>query len=148
MLPKLPRATPNRNILPDVDDPNFYCKSCQLTYKNRTKFRKHIRKIHKMELAHITRQLIHDPTAAMADLEHPENTSCTICMIKYTDKYLYRRHMKRVHQMDLNNKVDPNIQPDPEDPNFYCKPCQRHYSTRKYFRHHIRLFHPSTKLEK
>lgn len=62
-------------------------------------------------------------------------------------KYLYRCDMEQVHQMDLN-KINSNIQSDPEDFNSYCcKACREHYRTREYSRHHIRLLHPSTKLE-
>lgn len=40
-----------------------------------------------------------------------------------------------------------NIQPDPLDPNNFCRTCQRRYTTRVTFRNHLRFIHPTLKLE-
>jgi ribosomal protein L31 len=40
-------------------------------------------------------------------------------------------------------KAKPNrsIEPDPEDPNFYCKSCSAKYLNRSIFRKHLRQTH-------
>ncbi|KAL9552341.1 hypothetical protein MBANPS3_003802 [Mucor bainieri] len=40
----------NINTEPDVHDPNFYCKSCERSYKDRNKYRQHLKCAHYMVL--------------------------------------------------------------------------------------------------
>lgn len=35
----------------------------------------------------------------------------------------------------------PELQPDPKDPNFYCKVCRRKYRGKKNFRFHLQYIH-------
>lgn len=155
IIPRLPKPTQNPNVLPDVDDPNFYCKSCQFKYKSRAIYRYHLRQTHKMELTLLVKQSIVDPTISVADTKNPNNTCCAICKIKYCRRTYYQQHMKKFHKderdipVNRGRKIPPsNIQPDPNDLNFYCAPCQRRYSAKHYYRPHICLYHPDIKLEK
>lgn len=63
---------------------------------------------------------------------------------------IWKKFIKMVETHLLEGKVlvNPNVQPDPNDPNFYCSSCGRNYKTRANYRKHIRLYHPSIKLEK
>lgn len=113
-------------------------------------------KSNKMKLQSLVKQPIHDPTISVNDTKNPSNASCTIFKLKYTSKYAYRQHMKLVHKdgknipvrSRLRKIVNPNIQPNPNDPAFYCLPCQRNFSTGKIYHVHIGKFHPSLTLEK
>lgn len=40
----------NLLIMPDEDDPNFYCRSCTRTYSSARNYRVHLRKIHRMTI--------------------------------------------------------------------------------------------------
>lgn len=40
-----------------------------------------------------------------------------------------------------------SIQPDPNDPNFFCRACKRHYINKYGYFMHIRLIRPDTKLD-
>jgi hypothetical protein len=44
----IPKAVPMKivipSVLPDVDDPNNYCKSCEKTYAHKYKYREHLKR--------------------------------------------------------------------------------------------------------
>lgn len=79
-------------------------------------------------MAPIVKQPIFDPTISVEATKNPNNTSCPICKFNYSRKDYYQLHMKKVHKNSINTPSvgmkcvsDPNIQPDPNDPNFYCR---------------------------
>jgi hypothetical protein len=41
-------------------------------------------------------------------------------------------------------KINSNVKPDPDDPNFYCKSCKKGYLNKKKFRNHVRAMHQLT----
>ncbi len=57
------KSKSNSRIEPELNDPNFYCKSCSTEYQSLGKFRKHIRDVHKivLELLIKTRKLDNRP---------------------------------------------------------------------------------------
>lgn len=144
------------NIPPDVNDPNCYCKSCQTKYKSRQTYRFHLKNTDNIVITRPRRQPLFDPTMSVDDTKHLNNASCAICKFTYISRYQYRLHMKRIHQVGRNNTpvhriisiANPSIQPDPNDPNFYCKSCQTHYSSRQKYRQHIKLSHTDVKLDR
>lgn len=155
ILPKRQRITPNPNISPNVYDPNYYCTSCQFTYKTHVIFRQHLQIVHKMELTSLRKTTLFDPTISVSDTNNPNNASCAICKTKYSDKYTYQKHLKKFHKDGNNTPVirrkvvcNPDVQPDPNDPNIYCASCQRQLKSKVCFRRHIRKFHPEVKLDK
>lgn len=156
IIPDEGRATlPNANILIDIDDPKLFCKPCQVKYKTLNSFRGHLQRIHKMELIPLSKKPVLDPTISVQDVENADNASCTICKFTYSCKRTYQRHMKYVHKNGkkttpihrIKNRINLNIQPDPNDLNFYCPSCQLQYLSRHSYRAHIRKFHPTIKLE-
>lgn len=92
------KAMPNPNILPNINDLNFYCNSCQLTYSSRSEYRRHLKRIHKTEIAPLVQQPIYDPTISVDDTKNPNNTSCAICKLIYSNKQRYQKHMKTIHK--------------------------------------------------
>lgn len=146
------KTSPNPNVKPDIDDPHYYCKSCQLKYKNRNSYRAHLLRMHKMEMPLLIRMPVYDPIIS-ADSAKDPNRTCTICKIKYSTKCVYQRHMKKFHQDGRNTPIkkisciaNPHIQPEPNDPNFYCASCKKDYSTKVRYHDHIRLHHIDVKL--
>lgn len=152
-IPKSQRSTSSSNILPDTHDPNFYCKPCQHTYKPLQIYRSHLKRIHNMDLTPLVKKTMYDPTISADVLKDPKNTSCPICKCTYSNRNKYRRHMATIHKDGKNTPVcrnetinSSNIQPDPNDPNLHCAACQRVYSNRQVYRHHLRLQHPNVKM--
>lgn len=153
-IPKSQRSTSSSNILPDIHDPNFYCKPCQHAYKSLQIYRSHLKRIHNMNLTPLVKKTMYDPTVSADVLKDPKNTSCPICKCTYSNRNKYRRHMATIHKDGKNTPVcrketinSSNIQPDPNDPNLHCAACQRVYSNRQVFRHHLRLQHPNVKMD-
>lgn len=154
IIPKQPRTRPDPSISPDVDDPDFQCKSCQTKYKNRDKYRQHLRYVHRMELLPLRKKPIYDLNTSPDDTLMINNKSCTICKVKYRNKYRYQAHMKNHHKAGRNTPIirgrkvaHPNISPDPNDPNWFCLSCQRRYSSRCSYERHIRSMHPHVNID-
>lgn len=110
--------------------------------------------MHKMELTPLKSDRIFDPTTSMDDMKNPNNTSCEYCKIEYVSRQSYKRHMATIHKEGGTEPVhrikcisNPNIQPDPFDPDFFCKSCQRQYASRTSYRTHFSQYHPSVKLD-
>lgn len=102
VLPRLrqtSRPTPNPSILPDIRDPNFYCKSCQVKLKTLQTDRTHLRYVHRVALPPlIKRATISDPTISSDDTQDRNKTTvCAICKFQCNSKYTYRHHMKKFH---------------------------------------------------
>lgn len=156
VLPELKRSPLNPDILPDIHDPNFYCKSCKVKLKSRRRYRNHLKCVYKMELEPIAKPRIYDPTISVNDTKKADNTSCVICKFKYSTQKYHKRHTEIFHKDGRNTPikngprrrgVNPHIQPDPNDPTFYCVSCNRHCSSRNDYRIHILLIHPNVQLE-
>lgn len=98
VLPQVQRTKFNTNILPDVNDPNFFCVSCQVKYKTHRSYRVHLRNAHKMKLNPLRTASVFNPTISVSDAEDPNNTSCAFCKFKYNTKYGYQRHMRKSHK--------------------------------------------------
>jgi hypothetical protein len=120
-------------------------------YSDGCAYRKHIRDIHKLKLTPLQENAIYIPDMA-ENYEDPENRSCTICKRRYFNRTSYRLHVRTVHKNGKKmvppppvgkSRVNPDVQPDPNDPNFYCRSCKTTYG-RKYGNiRHIRMFHAS-----
>lgn len=144
------RATPNPNISPDINDPNLYCKSCQVKFKSIRTYCTHLQGMHKMELALLRQRAVFDPTISSDDSKNPNNTSSAICKFKYSTKVAYQQYMRKYHKDGKGTPVvrrrartiNRNIQPDSNDPNFFCRSCQKQYPSRHSFSMHIYRSYP------
>lgn len=150
-IPSAPkRSSPDPNIQPDVNDPNCYCRVCRYNYKDRHGYRVHLKNIHKMELAPLNRYPSCDNSTI--NTQDPKNTVCPICKYKYSSRYVYQTHMKVQHR-DIKiplgkSRANPRIQPDPNDPNFYCASCQKSYKDSKNYRIHLLAIHPHLEMDR
>lgn len=145
---------PNLNILPDTDDPNFYCRSSQLKYKTRCTYNKHLQFIYKMELKPLRKKTVFNTTISINNTKNPNNASCFICKHRYSSKGNYQKHTMIVHKDGINMLVNrpktmcnPDINPDPSDPNFNCSSCQRKYANYYCYCQHIRHYRTNVQLE-
>lgn len=103
-----PGNKPRRTVAPDIDDPNWYCRSCKKKYQGLGYYRAHLRRAHGIELEPVrtVRTTYLDPETAIIDINDPANTSCIYCMRKYINKCVYNRHMKTVHK---DGRIEPAI---------------------------------------
>lgn len=79
---------------PDVNDPNFYCKICNITLNSKYLYKSHCRYVHpKIQLkSSIVRSDI------LSNVSDPNNY-CKACEKKMASKRNYRKHLQYVHKM-------------------------------------------------
>lgn len=84
---------------------------------------------------------------------------CKPCHIKYANHRKFLLHLFSLHSIkpidnsitshDMNDKFTLLIAElntivevvDPDDPNFYCKPCNTKYPNNRVFKFHLRIVH-------
>ncbi|CAO3619665.1 unnamed protein product [Mucor fragilis] len=125
-------ATKLKTIGPDIDDPNFYCRSCRFTYKNKKGYRLHLRRYHKMALKSLHFSTNPD---VLPDWDDPKQY-CKSCNRSYSSRSAYRCHCKLAHNMKK-----PTGTPDINDPNNYCKICDYTYKSRYGYNMHCFMAH-------
>ncbi|KAI9474153.1 MAG: hypothetical protein EXX96DRAFT_329111 [Benjaminiella poitrasii] len=157
-LPKLLNSTPRRDIEPDPDDPNNYCRSCDHTYVDHRGYITHLRKIHNI-IVEIEKPA--PPENPNCPIKYPElepdpkdpNYYCRTCDHTYSNKYNFRNHLSRIHNILIKLEKAtplespncpikyPELEPDPKDPNYYCRTCDHTYSSKSCFKIHLFKFH-------
>jgi hypothetical protein len=79
------------------------------------------------------------------------NNYCRACERDYESRDRYRQHLRQVHAMTLKplargrseSSIIVNVlaKPDPNDPNFYCRGCKKHYLSKASYHTHLRVIH-------
>ncbi|EPB84475.1 hypothetical protein HMPREF1544_08779 [Mucor circinelloides 1006PhL] len=153
------------NVEPDVHDPSFYCKPCKVNYTNRPRYRQHLKIVHYMILKTIPSgripQNIITPDPDNPDLycracnytftgKRTYSLHCQyahgITSVKFTtarrlaNKASYKKHLFAIHKLDwrLIYQKPKNRTPDVDNPNFYCRICQKNYICSSNYRTHLR----------
>ena len=165
------RTIKHFELLPDLHDPNNYCKSCEKSYKNIITFQHHLRTVHLIPKDFLKLQHVPD-----ANLTHP-NFRCNSRSETFVDQLKWHDHLKSVHDTsvkatiknsgilpvwnDVNNycrscgysfptkseyhqhclSVHRIPLPDPDDPDFYCHVCKKTKKSAKRYRKHCRKVH-------
>jgi hypothetical protein len=138
--------------IPDVNDPNCYCRACHHEYTCIWSFRRHLQTIHKMKLEPLVRRpcpkRIINPDI-IPDVNDP-NYDCRACNHEYADKRSYRRHLQTIHKMKLEplakrphpkRKIESDIVPDVNDPNYNCRACNYKFASKWSYRNHLMDIH-------
>jgi uncharacterized C2H2 Zn-finger protein len=145
----------NSSKLPDEDDPNFYCRVCVKSFSVKRSYRNHLQRIHKMVLKPLPKVLQKTLIAMQPDLEpdpHDPNFYCKVCQKNLSAKNTYLRHLKITHNMKkkLDEKLGrikalhPELLPDEDDPNFFCRSCEKYLSNKCSYRSHLEVIHSMT----
>ncbi|GAN01960.1 hypothetical protein MAM1_0014d01397 [Mucor ambiguus] len=156
-----PELQKPKDVMPNVNDPNFYCRSCERKLVNKDSFKLHLAAIHSLYPSSPEKSKI------KPDASDPNNY-CSVCQKTSQSKGRYRKHLRLVHQMTLPSLRVRDIQkgclPDPNNPHnycnvynwflsnsnatidinnpqFYCAQSNRSYCRKQYFRKHIRSVH-------
>ncbi|KAK4518409.1 Translation machinery-associated protein 46 [Mucor velutinosus] len=122
-------------VEPDIDDPNFYCRSCNYTLSNKSGYRSHLKKYHKMNLKPLVP--IRNP-AILPDWDDPYQY-CKSCNYTYASRNTYKAHCKYFHKMKAPTR-SAGI-PDIRDPNSYCKVCNHTYKSKSSYITHCVIVH-------
>ncbi|KAF1805870.1 hypothetical protein FB192DRAFT_1364930 [Mucor lusitanicus] len=142
-----------RNKVPDVDDPNGYCCVCEKTYSTVHYYKVHVATFHATPIDPQNtqqQQQQQQQQQVLPDVDDP-NFHCRSCQKTFLDQNRYRSHLRGAHKMKLismrsssHDDGDPDLLPDPLDPNLYCRVCKATSKTLKLFRRHCRHLHHMT----
>ncbi|KAL9538635.1 hypothetical protein MBANPS3_010785 [Mucor bainieri] len=144
----------HRGPPPDINDPNFYCSVCTITYSNRGSYNFHLRAVHKMDFpfASSTASVRKKYKGPPPDIHHPKNYCC-VCDIYYSQKLVYTYHLRNVHNIDIPFEKSPGVRiavddikdesrkPDKTDPDYFCAYCNRGYTQRSSYLIHLNKMH-------
>ncbi|KAL9545297.1 hypothetical protein MBANPS3_007215 [Mucor bainieri] len=150
LYPRKASMIKHMDLEPDIDDPNNFCQSCEITYSKRKLYRHHLTYAHHMLLQ--TKRV--GPLNNLIPDPYDPNFHCCSCETTYPHKYSYRHHLKHIHSIRMAPNYRTTIKntdvlPDWNDPTYYCPSCERHYKKKMLFRAHCRKIHrmkdPKTK---
>ncbi|KAK4514307.1 uncharacterized protein ATC70_001899 [Mucor velutinosus] len=124
-------VVPDEKDLPNVHDPTFHCKPCDKTFGDKDTFWQHCRETH----------LITNFK------EKGLKPFCNNCNRSYASEFRYKRHRRLVHGETFpfittrTPKLVSDLPPDINDPNHYCRACDKKLACRAGFRTHLAVFH-------
>lgn len=126
------RRIKNHDVLPEWDNPENYCRSCEFTYKTKARYRVHCKQIHDIK-----------PAIAKYIDRHDPNFHCKVCNITLKSKDSLTNHCRYFHpyRQKSINILNSDVLPDMSEPNNYCKVCKRKYSCRNSYRSHLQFMH-------
>ncbi|KAF1805249.1 C2H2-type zinc finger transcription factor [Mucor lusitanicus] len=133
---KKPFKFPKRE--PNIHHPKHYCRPCAHTFKEKCKFRAHLRDRHHIVIKgpRVVRQ-----NDILPDWNDPE-FYCTPCGRGYKSKYKFWVHCRAIHGMERPEKIALKVQlPDLHDPNLYCRVCDVTFKSHRKYRAHCHRQH-------
>ncbi|KAL9556511.1 hypothetical protein MBANPS3_001834 [Mucor bainieri] len=129
----------NIDMEPDVHDPNFYCNSCEESYKNTHAYRNHLRSVHYMILKPIPDWKA-PRSDIVPDLDDPK-LYCKACDRTYTQKQSYRRHCWYAHGMkSIKCEYQSSTSSNTTD-STYCQICDKRLASLSSYRQHLLVVH-------
>lgn len=127
-------------ILPNPDDPNYYCASCQKNFSSRSTYRSHIG-IFQLNVGLNLRKLSVCALRKEMDAGDRKNKRSTICEKDFSSRCAYIKHTNVSHK-------DPTIKPLWNDRLNYCRSCKRTYSHEWVYWSHIKKVHNNVCIRK
>ncbi|EPB87198.1 hypothetical protein HMPREF1544_06023 [Mucor circinelloides 1006PhL] len=126
------------NSEPDIHDPNFYCKSCKVSYSNRNTYRNHLRAAHYMILKTIPSRRVPESTI-LPDPDDP-NLYCRACDHTYASKKSYKHHCQFGHGMTPVKPANQELASS-SIIDSYCKLCNLHLANKASYQSHLSTIH-------
>ncbi|KAL7319930.1 hypothetical protein PS15m_012298 [Mucor circinelloides] len=126
------------NAEPEIHDPNFYCRSCKVIYKDRKTYRGHLRNIHFMILKKIPRGK--PPLSTIVPDPDDPNHYCRACDRTYTQTSSYKQHCQYMHGMTSVKFGIARSKPDGITDS-YCKICDVRLSSKRSYKCHLFAIH-------
>lgn len=91
----------------------------------------------------------HDHNMTKVVEDDQENTSCFTCKLLFTTRTKYLVHNKRHTKAGKLNtsshhrslKINPNVIPEWDDPDGYCKSCKKKHKTINIYKTHLKRYH-------
>ncbi|EPB91956.1 hypothetical protein HMPREF1544_01250 [Mucor circinelloides 1006PhL] len=126
------------NTEPDIHSPNFYCRSCKVIYKDRIKYRDHLRHVHFMVLKTILKSK--SPRSTIVPDPDDPSLHCRACDHTYAQKSSYKKHCQYKHGITSAKFGTAKSKPD-GIVDTYCKICDVRLSSKKSYKQHLFAIH-------
>lgn len=145
---------------PEIISETLLCRVCFVQFKNQTRYRRHLIKIHEIKSQDIGKLfqsffilfylliyfiVLHSPELA-PDTKYP-NTYCSFCDINHFKADRYRQHLIGLHGLDIevaeeyDSLIDKTVKPDPHDPDYYCLICKTTSADKTDYCNHLKKEH-------
>ncbi|GAN05541.1 hypothetical protein MAM1_0094c05012 [Mucor ambiguus] len=131
-----PHLFRHMDLEPIVNDPDHYCRSCDMYFISRMRYRDHLENAHHMIL-----KPLRTPTYV---IDEDPNFYCEPCDKYLRNKYMHRYHLQKQHNVELpplKRKANPDITPDLDHPDFYCASCEYKFKKKGAFKTHCEKIH-------
>lgn len=140
---------------PDINDPNFFCRTCKMTFRDKELYHKHLSYFHRMTLKQFSKESNAKPTVSktLSTSEMPDENDpsfyCSLCDKNSPNKHTFHKHLELKHKMKLVNKCEKLATTDViADPlhsrsklNLTCEVCSKIYKSSSSYRKHLRVEH-------
>ncbi|KAG2206361.1 hypothetical protein INT46_002669 [Mucor plumbeus] len=135
-------------------DPDLYCNLCHTSYYNQSYIQHHFRSVHSDILPKLNNTdshciPLHDVKPTMSNLL--DKVCCEICKVAYKNEEIHGTHCNRHSDLTKpnpitinlsdNSKESEEIEPDINDPNNYCRACDKTFTKRWGFKCHLQSAH-------
>ncbi|KAL9558009.1 hypothetical protein MBANPS3_001109 [Mucor bainieri] len=128
-----PSIIKHMDLEPDINDPNYFCQGCEITYSSRETYRKHFAQTHHMLL-----KKKREPFNDVIPDPHDPNFYCKICDITHKNKQSYRSHCYKIHKMRI---IMSDATAKMPHPNYECNICQKSFSSKISLNRHLFVIH-------
>ncbi|CAO3611536.1 unnamed protein product [Mucor fragilis] len=125
----------NFHLKPNIDDPDNYCKACKRHFKTRVGYFLHLRRIHNFDV----KKMIDCVNQRQFESSTKTHYFCCGSNQYMRDQASLSEHMSTAHYKSKIKHF--HLMPDFEDPNNYCKACERYFASRPKYTAHLRLIH-------
>ncbi|KAL0146160.1 C2H2-type zinc finger transcription factor [Mucor lusitanicus] len=123
---------------PDLNNPGFYCESCEKGYSNKHRYREHLRAAHFMVLKQFPKRAA-QKTDVAPDPNDP-NFYCRACDFTYTQKDTYKSHCRYAHGLKPAESAN-QTSSSSKLTDSYCQTCDKRLSSIGSYRRHLFVVH-------
>ena len=116
---KIEEVKSNQSSTDEIIGEGFKCYDCQKVYESQKSLRRHVKNKH-------------------LDISSKRKNDCVVCHTTFSHRYLLMLHMKKSHNLALEQKSKQNLSHN-------CEFCTKSYSRRECLRRHIREIHENPK---
>lgn len=130
------RTVKHFELLPDLHDPDNYCRACEKSYKSIVTYHYHLKSVHLIPKVFLNIRSVPD-----ADPTHPK-FRCNSCSETFMEQSKYHDHLKSTHDTSVKAAIkNPDILPVWNDVNNYCRSCDHSFTKKSHYHRHCLFVH-------
>lgn len=119
-----PLKNPNK-LLPNVNGPDLYYRSCKKHYFDKSVYYAHFRRVRKIEIPDRRKSIQHLHTTPSKD---NTNNHCSVSEKNVQNLTHFYSHLRRIYEINLSTNCrrifkNAKIKPGVNNPNMYCGIC-------------------------